>query len=141
PKPQEPVSPSVWNGVWRQEKHALPMFDLKKRGEAISGQYAAPDGTSVMTVEGGKIAGDRVEFMVDNGIMKVHFRFTMSGEDTAKVEAWVAEEDWMEGVSRGKRLAKTPQQAAALQAMLRENAKMMGKPTAVGTFKRKEETH
>jgi hypothetical protein len=139
PQPQEPVSPSPWNGVWRQEKRSLPMFDLKKRGGAITGRYAAPDGTTVLTVENGKIDGDKVEFMVDNAIMKVHFRLTMGDEGVAKVEAWVAEEDWMEGVERAKRMAKTPQQAATLQALLGENKKMLGKPTAVGTFKRKED--
>jgi hypothetical protein len=137
-KGQAEVTPSVWNGAWQQGEKKLPMFVLKKRGEALTGRYAM-NADVILPFEGGQADDDKATFAVDDSFVRLHFRLTMKGKDSAALEAWATSEDYVESLTRAKKMAKTPQQQAALKRILDANAKLIGPPKSFGVFQKQPE--
>jgi hypothetical protein len=124
---------SVWEGTWRQEKVAVPMFRLSPDGEGVGGTCAANWG-NIAKLRGGSVKGDVLEFVVDADVSPVHIRMAMTGEGKAKVEQWVTADDWMVSLERANKIAKTVQQRRVLHAVLEKNAQTYRKPVVIGTF-------
>jgi hypothetical protein len=125
----------VWDGVWRRRGNPLPMVRLKQLGQSVTGEIA-PNWSAVLPFRDGCVVGDSVEFVADDGVFRKHFRMTLVGEDTAKLESLVTDDDWLTSLARANKAARTPQQALVLRLMLEHNAKEMRKPITVGTFTR-----
>jgi hypothetical protein len=124
---------SALDGVWRREKYPLPMFQLNQAGNSIAGKYA-PNVSGVYPFRDGRILDNSVEFVVTDQVFRVHFRMTMLGPDSAMVEACVTDEDWLSGLANANRMVRTRQQAWLARMILKEAAKMKGKPVSLGIF-------
>ena len=135
PYQPEPV-PGVWNGVWRRKNYPLPMFRLMSRSDNMVVGTCAPNWGTVLPFSVGAATQDAVEFVVDDQVFRVHVRMTMVGEEKAKVEQWVTDDDWAVSLERALRLVKTPQQAAIARAKLERDAQRFRKPVTVGIFTR-----
>ena len=142
PQPQPAAPPvaaiqatGVWDGVWRQKKHPLPMFRLNPSGDAVAGT-CVPNWGTVVPFRGGAVTGDALEFVVDDQVFRVHVRMTMVGDDKAKVEQWVTDADWETSLERANKAARTPQQALLARAKLEVDAKKFRKPATLGIFTR-----
>jgi hypothetical protein len=82
------------------------------------------------------VSGDALEFVVDDALSRVHIRMALDGQDKAKVEQWVTDEDWMASLERANKAAKTRQQALVLRTALQQNARKFRKPVVIGVFTR-----
>lgn len=131
----EPVK--AWEGVWRRKEYPLPMFRLMQAGTQVSGT-CAPNWQAIVPVRDGSAMGDTLEFTVDDQVFRLHVRMTLVGDDQAKVEQWVTDEDWMASLQRAGKAARTPQQAILARAILEQNAGKFRKPVTVGIFTRQE---
>ena len=135
PPPATIEAPGVWDGIWRRKDYPLPMFHLSQSGDAVAGT-CAPNWGSVLPFRDGAASSDSAEFIVDDRVFFVHIRMTMLGGDKAKVEQWVADEDWETSLERAIRAARTPQQALLARLKLEVDAKKFRKPMMVGIFMR-----
>jgi hypothetical protein len=143
PPPPEPSRTPVlvrreWNGLWRRKETPLPMFKLNQSESSVAGS-CAPNWSAVLQFSGGTATEETVEFVVDDNVFRIHVRMTMLGQDKAKVENWVSDDDWLLSLARANRAARTPQQAILARAVLERSAKKLRKPVVVGIFTRSEE--
>ena len=83
------------------------------------------------------MTSNRLEFAVDDGVFRVHFRMVRIGEFGAEVEAWITADDWAESLIRANKIVRTPQQALLARLIMEKNAKNLGEPKIVGTFWRR----
>jgi hypothetical protein len=125
----------VWDGVWRRKEAPLPMFRLHQEEDGVGGTCATNWG-AIVPLHGVGVTGDALEFVVDDVVSRVHIRMALDGQDKAKVEQWVMDDDWMTSLERANKTAKTPQQALLLKAALQQNARKFRKPVMIGVFTR-----
>jgi hypothetical protein len=92
---------------------------------------------------GGLRAGDRDQaddekaaFAVDDSLVRLHFRLTMMGKDSATLGAWATSEDYVESLTRAKKMARNQQEALRLKTILDANAKLIGPPKTYGVFQK-----
>ncbi len=145
PPPEEPVAPppaatvpvsGVWDGVWRRKEYPLPMFRLMSQSGDVVAGTCSPNWLTVVPFQGGVADSDSAEFVVDDQVFRVHVRMTMVGDDKAKVEQFVTDDDWETSLERAMKTARTPQQAAIARAKLERDAQRFRKPVTVGIFTR-----
>jgi hypothetical protein len=90
----------------------------------------------VHPLESATIIGKSVEFTVKDEILRAHFRLTITGANTATVEGWVTDADWLEALENANRRRLTPQQALVVRLILTDAAKRRGKVISLGAFER-----
>jgi hypothetical protein len=123
---------SAWDGIWRQPKYPLPMFELKQSGACVTGRYV-PNWSEITPLTG-KVEGNTVEVLAANEMFRSHFRLKMQPDGKAAVEGWLTEEDWLFGLANANRKVRTPQEALQARAILEDAGKRLGKASNIGTF-------
>ena len=113
PRVEKPIAPSIWDGVWRRRKYALPMLQLKQMGSRVTGVYA-PDWSGPLPFGDGKVDGDSVEFTVGDPIFRLHVRISMMRTDTATLQVWITDEDWLASLAKANRRVRTRAKVAAV---------------------------
>ena len=115
----------------------LPMLQLKQMGSRVTGVYA-PDWSGPLPFGDGKVDGDSVEFTVGDPIFRLHVRISMMRTDTATLQVWITDEDWLASLAKANRRVRTRRRKALrFRAILKRNLKLR-RPVTIGVFIRSQ---
>lgn len=133
--PPKPVPKGLF-GIWRPRSSALPMFNIRNEGGTVAGTYASATG-AVLHFTGGKVDGDTVEFVVDDKLLRQHFRLKQYlSASSMTCETFITDADWLLSLERAKEQSTSPQKELELRAILMESAKLTRAPLLLPTLYR-----
>jgi hypothetical protein len=131
-----PILPEAqdWGGVWHQQRYPLPSFRMVPTANGVRGLCASNWSTDSLRFESSDLDRGTLRIIVDDGVFRLRFLMTKTGDNSAKVEAWLTDEDWSDCLIRANRKVRTVQEAILARAILENNFKHFRTRKTIGTF-------
>jgi hypothetical protein len=138
-----PVFEPPFEGVWRINDLAVPMFELKQSKDKISGSYTPADLSSVYQFKEGIAVNNVAQFVVSDALHRVHIKMKLLPGGEAEAESWISPQDAPKMIENYKKAYGhanlTREQAALIRAALAAELKKVGQKTFLGVFKKVSE--